>query len=194
MVPLDQGSPNLDAEAKKAVALDLFRRGKLSHYELSKVLGLDRLQTDAYLKRHNVVEGSLTMQDLKVVNERREPGLLGDGLIHNCIRGPAGLRLAQMRREDRRRQIQPLSKGRGSGTQVHCEHHLPPLGSARQHAGHHRDPDAPADGGDHRGPHREVTVPENPQIVSAGTTPRPLRKSPPPAESAGTMAECMSHP
>src|SRR5690349_963916 len=57
-------TPDLDAELKEAVALDLFRRGKLSHYELSKMLGLDRFETDAYLKRHNVVEGSLTMQDL----------------------------------------------------------------------------------------------------------------------------------
>ena len=55
---------DLDTEAKETLALDLFRRGKLSHYELSKVLGLDRFQTDAYLKRHNVLEGSLTMQDL----------------------------------------------------------------------------------------------------------------------------------
>jgi hypothetical protein len=60
---------NLDAQAKEAFALDLFRKGKLSHYELSKVLELDRFETDAYLKRHNVVEGSLTMEDL---NEQAE--------------------------------------------------------------------------------------------------------------------------
>jgi hypothetical protein len=29
------------------------------------VLGLDRFETDAYLKRHNVFEGSLTMEDLQ---------------------------------------------------------------------------------------------------------------------------------
>ncbi len=57
-------TPDLDAEVKEAVALDLFRRGKLSHYELSKFLGFDRFEAEAYLKRHNVVEGSLTMQDL----------------------------------------------------------------------------------------------------------------------------------
>ena len=55
---------DLDVEAKETLGLALFRRGKLSHFELSKVLGLDRFQTDAYLKRHNVLEGSLTMQDL----------------------------------------------------------------------------------------------------------------------------------
>ncbi len=57
-------SPDLDAEVTEAVVLDLFRRGRLSHYELSQVLGLDRFQTDAYLKHHNVIDGTLTMKDL----------------------------------------------------------------------------------------------------------------------------------
>ena len=53
------------AEVRESAAVELFRRGKLSHFELSKVLGLDRFQTDAYLKRHNIFEGSLTMEDLE---------------------------------------------------------------------------------------------------------------------------------
>lgn len=57
-------TPNLDADVREAYALELFRRGKLSHYELSRVLGLDRFETDAYLKRRNVFEGSLTMTDI----------------------------------------------------------------------------------------------------------------------------------
>jgi predicted HTH domain antitoxin len=57
-------TPDLDARANEAVAIDLFRKGQLSHYELSKMLGLDRFDTDAYLKRHNVLEGSLTSEDL----------------------------------------------------------------------------------------------------------------------------------
>jgi predicted HTH domain antitoxin len=57
--------PDLDVAAREAVALDLFRRGKLSHFELSQVLGLDRFETDALLKRHHVAEGSLTMQDME---------------------------------------------------------------------------------------------------------------------------------
>jgi hypothetical protein len=71
-------TPDLDAQAREAVALDLFRRGKLSHYELSQMLGLDRFETDAYLKRHNVLEGSLTTEDL---NEQ------GDAL--DRVLGPA---------------------------------------------------------------------------------------------------------
>ncbi len=60
-----QDSPNLAADVKEAYALELFRRGKLTHYELSRVLGLDRVETDAWLKRRQVFEGSLTMADLE---------------------------------------------------------------------------------------------------------------------------------
>jgi hypothetical protein len=56
---------NLNADVTEAYALELLRRGILSHYELSRVLGLDRFETDAYLKRHNIFEGSLTMADLE---------------------------------------------------------------------------------------------------------------------------------
>jgi predicted HTH domain antitoxin len=62
---LRRETPNLDADVKEAYALELFRRGRLSHYELSRVLGLDRFETDAWLKRHNVFDGSLTMADLE---------------------------------------------------------------------------------------------------------------------------------
>ncbi len=56
---------NLDADVKEAYVLELFRRGTLSHYELSQALGLDRHETNAYLKQHNVFEGSLTAPDLE---------------------------------------------------------------------------------------------------------------------------------
>ena len=62
---LRQETPDLDNDVKEAYALELFRRGKLSHYELSRILGLDRFETDAYLRRHNVLEGSPTLEDLE---------------------------------------------------------------------------------------------------------------------------------
>lgn len=62
---LRRATPNLDADVREAYALELFRRGQISHCELSRVLGLDRVETDAWLKRHNVFEGSLTMADLE---------------------------------------------------------------------------------------------------------------------------------
>ena len=55
---------DLSADIKEAFALELFRRGTLSHYELSVVLGLDRFETDGWLKRHGVFEGSPTAADV----------------------------------------------------------------------------------------------------------------------------------
>ena len=66
---------DLDEEAKQTYALELFRRGKLTHYELSNVLGLDRVETDAFLKRHNVYEGSLTLDDLEADRQTLERAL-----------------------------------------------------------------------------------------------------------------------
>jgi hypothetical protein len=56
---------SLDDEVKEAYVLELFRRGTLSHFELSQALELDRIETDAFLKRHGVFEGSLRSEDLE---------------------------------------------------------------------------------------------------------------------------------
>ena len=52
--------------AKEALAVSLFRRGKLSHAELSHALGLDRFETDALLKRQQVTAGGPTLADLEM--------------------------------------------------------------------------------------------------------------------------------
>ncbi len=57
-------SPNLDADVREACAVELFRQKRLNHYQLSRVLGLTRFDTDAVLKRHHVEEQSLTTADL----------------------------------------------------------------------------------------------------------------------------------
>lgn len=62
---LRQKTPDLVADVKNTFALALFRRGELTHEALSRALGLDRFETDAYLKRHGVFEGSPTMADLE---------------------------------------------------------------------------------------------------------------------------------
>ncbi|MGA2232954.1 MAG: UPF0175 family protein [Tepidisphaeraceae bacterium] len=64
--------PDLDEAAKEAYAAELFRRGKLTHFELSKVLGLGRIETDAFLKRHSVYEGSLTHDDVEADRQALE--------------------------------------------------------------------------------------------------------------------------
>jgi len=56
---------DLDQAAKEALLLQAFRDGKLSHYELSQALDLDRFETDALLQRHGVTEGTLTFEDLE---------------------------------------------------------------------------------------------------------------------------------
>jgi predicted HTH domain antitoxin len=61
---LRRESRDLNTDVKEAFALELFRRGTLSHYELSQILGLDRFETDAWLKRHGVFEGSPTATDV----------------------------------------------------------------------------------------------------------------------------------
>ncbi|MGD9635444.1 MAG: UPF0175 family protein [Pirellulales bacterium] len=49
-------TPDLDTAAKEAFLVELYRQEKLTHYELSLALGLDRFETDALLKKHRVTE------------------------------------------------------------------------------------------------------------------------------------------
>ncbi len=62
---LRKENPDFSKEVQEVFVLELFRRGKISHHELSCALGLDRIETDAYLKQHGVFEGSLTIKDLE---------------------------------------------------------------------------------------------------------------------------------
>jgi predicted HTH domain antitoxin len=62
---LRQENPDLDSDAREAYAVELFRRGKLNHFQLSRVLGVDRSETDAILKRHHVEERSLSGAELE---------------------------------------------------------------------------------------------------------------------------------
>jgi predicted HTH domain antitoxin len=54
----------LAAIAREAVAVDLFRRGILTHLQLGQILGIDRFETDALLKQHQVWEQSLGHADV----------------------------------------------------------------------------------------------------------------------------------
>jgi predicted HTH domain antitoxin len=57
-------SGDLSTAAREAFAIELFRRGILSHCGLGQSLGIDRFETDALLKRHNVTEHALTHDDV----------------------------------------------------------------------------------------------------------------------------------
>jgi hypothetical protein len=47
---------NLNQAAKEAALVELYRQEKLTQYELSLALGLDRFETETILKKHNVTE------------------------------------------------------------------------------------------------------------------------------------------
>ena len=57
-------SSHLEAVAVKAVAIELFRLKKLSHLQLSQLLGLERFETDALLKRHKIEEQGMSAEDV----------------------------------------------------------------------------------------------------------------------------------
>ena len=44
--------PDLSQRAFEALIANQYRTGQLSHLEVSELLGLDRFQTDGFLKRH----------------------------------------------------------------------------------------------------------------------------------------------
>jgi predicted HTH domain antitoxin len=69
---------DLDLQVTEAFAGELFRRGKLTHGQLSRVLGIDRFETDAWLKQRGIYEGSLRMEDLEADRETLER-VLGKG-------------------------------------------------------------------------------------------------------------------
>ena len=54
---------DLDQAAKEALLVNLYRQSKLTHHQLSGVLGLSRFETDALLKRHEVFY-DLTAEDV----------------------------------------------------------------------------------------------------------------------------------
>ena len=54
---------DLDAEAKEAFAVELYRQRKLTHFQLSKLLGLTRFETDGVWKKHQVYY-DLTLGDV----------------------------------------------------------------------------------------------------------------------------------
>ena len=51
---LRHGVSNLDASAKEAVLVDLYRRRVLTQSQFARALGISRLQSDAILHRHQV--------------------------------------------------------------------------------------------------------------------------------------------
>jgi predicted HTH domain antitoxin len=51
---LRSNGANLDEEAKEAYLVELYRKEKITHHQLSQALSLSRYETDGVLKRHGV--------------------------------------------------------------------------------------------------------------------------------------------
>ena len=64
---------DLNATAKEATLVELYRQGKLSHGELAESLETSRDEANAVLKRHNVTEDLITLEefDEQVTSLRR---------------------------------------------------------------------------------------------------------------------------
>lgn len=54
---------DLDAEAREAFLVDLYRRRRISHHALAGALGLDRFETEGVLRKHQVTEDLGTVDD-----------------------------------------------------------------------------------------------------------------------------------
>jgi hypothetical protein len=53
---------DLNQLAKESALVELYRREKITRYELSEALGLGRIETDEVLKNHNVTEDLGTVE------------------------------------------------------------------------------------------------------------------------------------
>jgi len=54
---------NLDEAAKEAALVELYRQEKISHSQLAQSLGISRYEADGVLKRHNVTEDLITLEE-----------------------------------------------------------------------------------------------------------------------------------
>ena len=58
-------NPNLDAAAREAFLVSLYRQGKLVQKQLAELLGLDRFSLEAVLSKYNVTEDLPTQQEIR---------------------------------------------------------------------------------------------------------------------------------
>jgi len=58
-------NPNLDAAAREAFLVSLYRQGKLAQKQLAELLGLDRFSLEAVLSKYNVTEDLPTQQEIR---------------------------------------------------------------------------------------------------------------------------------
>lgn len=74
---LRAGGVDVDAVAREAFLVDLYRQGRIARRDLAEVLGLDRFETEAVLKRHHVTEDLPTAEEILADARRLESLRLG---------------------------------------------------------------------------------------------------------------------
>ena len=63
---------DLSGEARETFLVELYRQDRISHHQLTRALGLSRLETDGLLKRHKVSSGP-TLDELRARSVRSGP-------------------------------------------------------------------------------------------------------------------------
>lgn len=71
---LATSGPDLNAEAREAFLVSLYREDRITHHQLAEALGLSRLETEAVLKRHQVSSG-VTAEELRAQANLFQTGL-----------------------------------------------------------------------------------------------------------------------
>jgi len=66
--------PDLNAEAREAFLVSLYREDRITHHQLGQALGLSRLETEAVLKRHKVSSG-VSAEELRAQADAFHEGL-----------------------------------------------------------------------------------------------------------------------
>lgn len=61
---LSASVPDLNADAREAYLVNLYREDRITHHQLGEALGTSRLETEAVLKRHKVSSG-VTAEELR---------------------------------------------------------------------------------------------------------------------------------
>jgi hypothetical protein len=61
---------NLDEVAKEAMLVELYRQDKLTQHELSLALGITRLEVEALLKKHKVIEDLPNLEEYEAALTR----------------------------------------------------------------------------------------------------------------------------
>jgi hypothetical protein len=74
---LRAGGVDVDAAAREAFLVDLYRQGRIARRDLAEVLGLDRFETEAVLKRHHVTEDLPSAEEILADARRLESLRLG---------------------------------------------------------------------------------------------------------------------